>query len=141
MSDTVKIVIGIVIFLAVMLGPIGYNMGKSATAPKLEVGTQEKECVESIPFMKASHMQLLNTWRDEVVRSGKREYVSATIKTPDGKPKKFEMSLQNTCTKCHAKKEQFCDRCHNYVDASPKCWDCHLAPEQQKAAPQKQAKE
>ena len=89
--------------------PFWYNMGKASVAPKLEVGTTEKACVESTPYMKASHMQLLNDWRDEVVREGNRMYVSST-------GKKFDMSLQNTCTKCHAKKTEFCDRCHNYVD-------------------------
>jgi hypothetical protein len=67
-----------------------------------------------------------------VVRNNKRVYTSSAF--PD---KKFEMSLQNTCTKCHAKKTQFCDKCHNYVDAKPNCWDCHLPPkekEQQAAA-------
>jgi hypothetical protein len=135
MYNAGKIVIGLIIFLALILSPLLFNVGKTATPPKLEVGTKEKECVESIAYMKSSHMQLLNTWRDEVVRSGKREYVSTT-------GKKYEMSLQNTCTKCHAKKEQFCDRCHTYVDASPKCWDCHIAPQPEKqAAPQeKQAR-
>ncbi len=71
--------------------------------------------------MKSSHMQLLDQWRDEVVRNGKRIYVSST-------GKEFNMSLQNTCTKCHAKKAQFCDRCHNYVDSKPNCWDCHIEP-------------
>ncbi len=133
MYNAGKILIGLIIFLALILSPLLFNVGKTATPPKLEVGTKEKECVESIAYMKSSHMQLLNTWRDEVVRNGKREYISST-------GKKFDMSLQNTCTKCHAKKEQFCDRCHNYVDASPKCWDCHVAPEKQAAPQEKQAR-
>lgn len=134
MYNAGKIVIGLIIFLALILFPLWYNAGKTATPPKLEVGTKEKECVEPIAYMKSSHMQLLDSWRDEVVRNGKREYISST-------GKKFEMSLQNTCTKCHAKKEQFCDRCHNYVDSSPKCWDCHIAPQEKQAAPQeKQAR-
>ncbi len=134
MYDAGKILIGLIIFLALILFPFWYNVGKSAAPPKLEVGTQEKECVEPVAYMKASHMQLLNTWRDEVVRNGKRDYISST-------GKRFEMSLQNTCTKCHSKKEQFCDRCHNYVDSSPKCWDCHLPPQETQAPPQeKQAR-
>ena len=134
MYDAGKIIVGIVIFLGLIAFPIWYNVGKGATPtpPKLEVGTTEKQCVESTAFMKSSHMQLLDQWRDAVVRNGKRLYTSSTGKT-------YEMSLQNTCTKCHSKKEQFCDRCHNYVDAAPKCWDCHIPPPEKPASQEKQA--
>jgi len=129
MYNSGKIIIGIIIFLGLITYPFWRNVGKAATPPKLEVGTQEKQCVEPTAFMKSSHMQLLDQWRDEVVRNKKRVYVSSTGKT-------YTMSLQNTCTKCHAKKSEFCDRCHNYVDVSPRCWDCHIAPveQQQQAA-------
>jgi hypothetical protein len=126
MYNAGKIIVGIIIFLGLFTLPFWYNIGKTATPPKLEVGTNEKQCVESTAFMKASHMKLLDEWRDEVVRNGKRTYVSKL----NGKT--YDMSLQNTCTKCHAKKEQFCDRCHTFVDATPKCWDCHIPPEQVK---------
>jgi hypothetical protein len=123
-----KIAIGIIIFVVLVTSPYWYNMGKASVPPKLEVGTTEKACVETTPYMKASHMQLLNDWRDQVVREGHRTYVSST-------GKKFEnISLQNTCMKCHAKKTEFCDRCHNYVNADPKCWDCHIEPKETKEA-------
>jgi hypothetical protein len=123
-----KIAIGIIIFVVLVTSPFWYNKGKASIAPKLEVGTTEKACVESTPYMKASHMQLLNDWRDQVVREGHRTYVSST-------GKKYEnISLQNTCMKCHTKKTEFCDRCHNYVNADPKCWDCHIAPLETKGA-------
>ena len=123
MYNAGKIIIGIIIFLVLVSVPFWYNCGKTATPPKLEVGTTEKECVESTPYMKASHMKLLDSWRDDVVREGKRVYTSST-------GKQYQMSLQNTCVKCHAKKTEFCDRCHNYVEVSPKCWDCHIAPKE-----------
>ncbi len=123
MYNAGKIVVGIIIFLVLVSIPFWYNRGKTATPPKLEVGTTEKECVESIPYMKASHMKLLESWRNDVVREGKLIYVNST-------GKQYQMSLQNTCTKCHAKKSEFCDRCHNYVEVSPKCWDCHIAPKE-----------
>lgn len=122
-----KIAIGIIIFVVLVTSAFWYNMGKTSVPPKLEVGTTEKACVEPTPYMKSSHMQLLNAWRDQAVREGKREYVSST-------GKKFDISLQNTCMKCHAKKTEFCDRCHNYVNADPKCWDCHIAPLETKEA-------
>jgi hypothetical protein len=69
--------------------------------------------------MKAEHMQLLDVWREAVVRRGERTYVS-----PDGK--EYDMSLSNTCLDCHANKTEFCDRCHNYASVQPYCWDCHI---------------
>jgi len=122
MYDAGKIIIGLIIFLGLVLSPYLYHFGKPTTPPKLEVGTTEKQCVESTPFMRSSHMELLAAWRDQVVREGKRKYVSSTGKEVD-------ISLQNTCTKCHAKKAEFCDRCHNYLSVAPNCWDCHIAPE------------
>ena len=64
-------------------------------------------------------MDLLNTWRDEAVRNGDRAYVGL-----DGK--EYEKSIAGTClSSCHSNKEEFCDRCHEYVGARPYCWDCH----------------
>ncbi|HCX02472.1 MAG TPA: cytochrome C, partial [Syntrophaceae bacterium] len=40
----------------------------------------------------------------------------------------FEKSLTGTCLQCHSNKEQFCDRCHNYVGAKPSCFNCHIIP-------------
>jgi hypothetical protein len=131
MYNSGKIIIGIIIFLVLITFPIWYNLGSPSQPPKLEIGTQEKQCVESTAFMKSSHMKLLEQWRDAVVRDGNRIYTNTS-------GKKYEMSLQNTCTKCHSSKEKFCDRCHNYVDAAPKCWDCHIAPKEQQAQQQAQ---
>lgn len=124
MYNAGKILIGIVIFLALITSPFWYNFGKASTPPKLEVGTKEKQCVESKAFMQANHMELLNQWRDEVVRNDKRIYVNSS-------GKEFNMSLQNTCSKCHSTKTKFCDRCHNYLNVAPNCWDCHIAPKEQ----------
>jgi hypothetical protein len=126
--NTTAIIVGVLIFLGLFSIPFLMNLGKTAVPLKVEVGTTEKNCVESTEFMKSSHMKLLNTWRDEVVREGKRDYKSKL----NGRI--YNMSLQNECLKCHTKKDQFCDRCHSYVDVSPKCWDCHLAPQPQKTA-------
>ena len=73
MYNSGKVIIGIIIFLVLVTFPFWRNAGKAAPPPKLEVGTQEKNCVESKAYMRAYHMDMLNTWRDEVVRSGKRE--------------------------------------------------------------------
>jgi hypothetical protein len=82
---------------------------------------QNKKCVEDKAFMRANHMKLLNVWRDEAVREGKRVYTAKDGRT-------FEKSLTGSCIRCHSSKEQFCDRCHNYVGANPSCFDCHIVP-------------
>jgi hypothetical protein len=76
--------------------------------------------------MKREHMQLLNDWRDRVVRDGDTIYTNAEGKT-------FTISLQNTCMKCHSNKSKFCDECHNYAAVKPYCWDCHIAPKEKQS--------
>ncbi|MGB6064852.1 MAG: sulfate reduction electron transfer complex DsrMKJOP subunit DsrJ [Desulfomonilaceae bacterium] len=121
----VKIAIGLIIFVVLVTSAFWYNRGKASVPPKLVVGTTEKACVEPTPYMRSSHMQLLSAWRDHAVRENQRVYVSST-------GKKFDISLQNTCTKCHTKKAEFCDRCHNYMGVSPDCWNCHFTPAESK---------
>ena len=122
MYNAGKIIIGIIIFLVLFTFPFWYSKGKPGPAPKLELPKDVKQCVEATAYMKSSHMLMLDSWRDSVVRDGNRIYVSTS-------GKKYNMSLQNTCLQCHKTREKFCDRCHNYVDVSPKCWECHIAPE------------
>ncbi len=126
MHDKGKIIAGLVIFVILAIFPVFYNSDKSSAVPKPDLDTpliqqlEEQKCVESKSFMRAQHMQLLDDWRDAVVRGGDRIYVNA-------EGKKFNMSLQNTCLNCHSNKEQFCDRCHTYTNVKPYCWDCHLS--------------
>ena len=122
MSDKKLIIAGLVIFLIIVSFPFWYNRGKAAHAPDLELTERAKlakQCVRSTEYMKAEHMQLLDVWRDSVVREGKRIEVS-----PSGK--EYMMSLSNTCLDCHSNKAEFCDRCHNYASVRPYCWDCHI---------------
>ncbi len=129
MYDGGKIILGIIIFLAIVTFPFYSNMGKAVTKPEPKLDTPEikklteKKCVESKDFMRAEHMKILNQWRDSVVRERNRIYTSS-----DGRL--FQMSLQNTCMKCHSNKKKFCDECHNYADVNPYCWDCHLQPKE-----------
>ena len=117
----------IIVFLVVVSFPFWYNLGKAAPAPTLENqqlkltprAVAAKECIRDTAYMRAEHMQLLDIWRDTVVRDGKRLYVN-----PHGKS--FNMSLSNTCLDCHSNKEEFCDKCHNYASVNPYCWDCHI---------------
>ncbi len=127
MYDGGKIVAGIVIGLIFLTFPIWYTHGTAPPGPEVKLPEKEKQCVEARPYMKTKHMQLLDLWRDSVVRTGKRSFVGMSGKT-------YDMSLQNTCMSadCHAKKTEFCDRCHNYTGVVPYCWDCHIEPKEEK---------
>jgi len=126
MKDRPLIALFIFMLVFVLTLPLWINLltlskGRDIAAPELDLGGDAKLCVESTEFMKAHHMELLNQWRDSVVRNSNRIYINS-------QGKRFSMSLQNTCMECHQDKEGFCDRCHNYVGVTPKCWDCHIEP-------------
>jgi len=123
MHDTVKVITGITIFLILILFPLWYNglTGKAAYVPELKVPVTEKQCVESTPYMKTRHMELLDKWKEVAVRQGVRTYVAK-----DGKI--HTIGITGTCIKCHSDKEGFCDKCHNYAGVKPYCWDCHNYP-------------
>lgn len=125
MYDAGKIIAGLVIFLALITFPAWYNAatGKASYTPEPKIVTAEKNCVAPAEYMKAFHMDMLNQWRDQVVRQGKRIYVAS-----DGR--KYNMSLSHTCMECHSNKDEFCDRCHSYMAIDPYCWECHLEPEE-----------
>jgi len=120
------IILGLVIFFIVVTFPFWYGKGKTSP-PVLRLDTlaiaqlKDKRCVEDTSFMRESHMKLLDAWRNESVREGKRLYTAKDGRT-------FEKSLSGTCLKCHSNKEQFCDRCHNYLGAKPSCFSCHNVP-------------
>jgi [DsrC]-trisulfide reductase subunit J len=162
MYDAGKVLIGLVIFCVLFTSPVWYNLavGEEIVQPDLgpaelyvkENGLENK-CIDE--NMKADHMTILNRWRDEAIREGKRDL-------PDSD---FKKSLSNTCLECHtyvsrselveikkvaskkaggdnklfeklmengiaAKKgpryEAFCKSCHNINNVTPFCWDCHL---------------
>lgn len=124
-----KIIIGLLIFIGFSTFPFLLSLGKAVAKPEPKLDTPEiqkmvdKKCVESKEYMKTEHMVMLDVWRDSVVRDGMRLY-----EAKDGKT--YDMSLQNTCMKCHSSKKKFCDECHNYVAVKPYCWDCHIAPQE-----------
>lgn len=122
MNDKKLIVTGLVIFLIIVLFPFWYNRGKAVPPPEVKLTEQAKaakECVLSKDYMRSEHMQLLDLWRESVVRQADRVYTN-----PKGK--QFVMSLSNTCLDCHSNKADFCDKCHNYASVRPYCWDCHI---------------
>jgi len=132
--DGGKIFIGILVFVAFATFPFYFNFGTVNAKPEPKTDTPaiqewekqygKKECVESKEFMRTEHMQLLNNWRDTVVRQDNRGYLSSA------NHKRFNMSLQNGCMNCHSNKKKFCDECHTYMSVKPYCWDCHIQPKE-----------
>ena len=122
MNKSKGVIIGIIVFLAVVTFPFVYNRGKAAPAPEVVLTERAKtagQCVRSKDYMQREHMKVLDLWRHTVSRNGERIYVNL-------QGKKFNMSLSNTCLDCHSNKTEFCDRCHEYASVRPYCWDCHI---------------
>ncbi len=131
MNDKKWIITGLLIFFAVCTSLFWYNMFVSdvSSAPEPVISDKAKaagSCILSKEEMKSEHMQILDKWRETVVRQGERVYVA-----PGGK--EFNMSLssgENSCIGCHSNKTEFCDRCHDYASVRPYCWDCHNEPKE-----------
>ncbi len=130
MYNTGKIVLGVLVFLVMFTSPFWYSMatGGSDYYPDPVIATANMpgldQCVMSADYMRASHMDMLNTWRNDVVRNSDRIYTA-----PDGR--QFLKSLSNTCMTCHYNKVEFCDKCHTYMAVTePDCWDCHVEPKE-----------
>ena len=124
MYDTGKVITGLIIFVGLITFPIWYGFGNAGHLPNPEKPKNAKECVEAVDYMRSSHMQLLNEWRDDVVRSGG----ARTGKTANGT--EYLRSLQRGCMKCHTSYKKFCNECHTYAAVKPYCWDCHIQPEE-----------
>jgi hypothetical protein len=124
MYDTGKIVPGLVVFALLMTTPIWYSLatGGASKVPEPQLPANEDRCVESTQWMRDNHMQLLEDWRQMVVREGLHTYTAS-----DGT--EYAISLTDTCLSCHSDKAAFCDTCHEYTGVSPNCWECHNVPE------------
>jgi hypothetical protein len=125
MNDKAIIIAGLVVFLAAVTLPVWLTPVAGGAGPRQlpELPAGETNCVEDKAYMTANHMQLLYEWRDAVVREGERLYASTST------GEQFEMSLTKTCLGCHTDREVFCNRCHDYADVRPVCWNCHVDPE------------
>ena len=127
MYDAGKIVVGLAVFAVLATSPLWYNQISAASADKPELQAPlngATQCVEATEYMRANHMDLLDQWRDSVVRENQRTYVSELT------GKEYEKSLQKTCLDCHSNKSKFCDSCHTYTAVTPYCWDCHVVSEE-----------
>lgn len=123
MYNAKVVTIGIIILLLVFSSPFWASwIGMDYKSSGVVLPQGELSCIESTEFMRANHMRLLDEWRDQALRKEDRCYVSDL----DGK--RWEISLQNTCMKCHANYESFCQRCHVANSVHPYCWTCHVTP-------------
>ena len=129
MGDKVKVIAGLVIFLVLATFPVWYTIGAGNEGPPLperQAPTDDSHCIEK--NMVAKHMDILNRWRDEVVRYNMTEkYKSETY--PNDPP--CEKSLTKTCLSCHGiqgkgSSATSCSGCHEYANVDPTCWDCHV---------------
>lgn len=123
MYNKKTVIPGLAIFVILVTFPVWFNGLTTAgpvPQPELPPGG-EKECVAPASEMRDSHMQLLNEWRDNVLRDGGRGTVEVG-------GTEYQKGLQMACMECHSNKEKFCDSCHEYVSVKPYCWDCHLTP-------------
>jgi hypothetical protein len=106
----------VLIFGVVLLSPFVVNVirgGMSAGVPKLDlVLPSSGKCIKDKEYMRTNHMDLFKKARIEAVRDGLRSK---------------DYSLKN-CQTCHMNRDEFCDRCHNFVGVKPECFECHYYP-------------
>ena len=123
MYNAKAVIIGIVIFVAIFSSPFWTGwIGQDYTKTGVVLPAGEKECIEDTEFMRAQHMRLLDEWRDQALREENRVYESAL------NGRKWVISLQNTCLKCHSNYAEFCEKCHVANSVYPYCWTCHIIP-------------
>lgn len=123
MYNAKAVIVGIIIFVVLFTSPFWVSLlGKNYTSTGVVLPKDEKECIENVVFMRDQHMRLLNEWRDEALRNENRIYVASN-------GKKWAISLQNTCLKCHSNYQEFCEKCHVANSVYPYCWTCHIIPE------------
>lgn len=122
MRDRGLIFIGLAVFAGLFTFPFWIGLGKGEhRAFSVPLPASEKECVAPVAFMRSSHMDLLDEWRDRAVRQDRRSYIGSNGKV-------YAVSLTGTCLQqCHGDKAAFCDRCHAYNGVQDlNCWNCHL---------------
>jgi hypothetical protein len=125
MYDKGKVVFGLAVFLILITFPIWFSAARGGLDEKVNPvhgvdPANGPDCVLPKEEMRVRHMEVLDDWRDSVVREGNR-YIKLGERP-------VEMSLTRGCLGCHTSYEGFCKECHDYADVRPYCWDCHIVP-------------
>ncbi|MBW2526688.1 MAG: sulfate reduction electron transfer complex DsrMKJOP subunit DsrJ [Deltaproteobacteria bacterium] len=139
MQDGPKIMGGLAVFVAVAGFPFWLSFAQSPQDRNQDgtpdykavpaTPTTEGGCIEETAYMRASHMQILDEWRNDAVRYQHRTYES--IKDQ----RVWDKSLSRTCMSCHTNQEAFCGECHTFLGVEPRCWECHVPPESDQVTP------
>jgi len=143
MRNPAKIIIGIIIFLALLSIPIWVTQasGNATDTPEsklvfptkadMETVTGDPDyqggCIESTEYMRLHHMDLLYKWRAWVVRTDS-DNDPGTVYWTDANGVEHLFSLDGSCLGCHTNREEFCNVCHDYTATQPGCWECHEGP-------------
>ena len=137
MGNKITVFVALAIFLVLATFPFWYTLGAGRDVAPPELQVPQGQCIE--PQMVARHMDLLDEWRNAVVRQGEKLYTATS-------GEQFEMSLTGTCLGCHRDRQAFCTKCHEYANVLPfrpaktsddgepcppgiRCWDCHIQPQ------------
>ena len=114
---TIPVLLVVIVVLAL---PIVISVGSRLAAsdspePFLEIPASTDGTCDGRPreFMRFHHMDLLKEIRDEVLREGVGSEVNRGLER---------------CRECHRNRDRFCNACHDAVDLSPDCFDCHYYP-------------
>ena len=91
MGDKGKILFGLSVFVILVTFPFwGRLAGGEPEVGRAELVypdlSKATACVEDSAWMTANHMNLLNEWRDDLVRKGEGEYISSTGKNVHHEP-------------------------------------------------------
>jgi len=124
--------VGLLALAAIFL-PLLYSVGMYVAGPE-EASYEEflastpdpsLGCVRDTDFMRYHHWEFLKDLRDDVLRDGKRGAVQSGPVTPEDARERPRLQ---DCRICHESRAEFCDRCHEAVNLTPDCWNCHDYP-------------
>ncbi|MFC2018109.1 hypothetical protein ACFLTQ_02270 [Chloroflexota bacterium] len=135
MRNPAKIIIGIIIFIALLSIPIWVTQASGNAEytidsdPEFQLpdpavveqvsGSADYVCMEPTDYMRLNHKKLLYEYRADAVRTDSEDDPGDV--TVYGQP----FSVNGTCFACHTDRTVFCDKCHDYTATQMGCWECH----------------
>ena len=95
---------------------------RAARDPVISPTGRDRAACADTAYMRAEHMELLDDWRDEVVRDGRPDLHRG------GRHGGTTRASPAPAWAATPTRREFCDRCHDYLGVKPYCWDCHVEP-------------